>query len=27
MGGAFSTNTVYFQDGSQSHITLMEVAG
>jgi len=27
MGDAFSGNTVYFQDGSTSHITLMEVAG
>ena len=27
MGGAFSGNTVTFQDGSKSHITLMEVAG
>ena len=26
MGGAFSGNTVNFQDGSKSHITLMEVA-
>ena len=27
MGDAFSGNTVYFQDGSTSHITLLEVAG
>ena len=27
MGGAFTNNTVHFQDGSESHITLMEVAG
>ena len=25
VGGAFTNNTVYFQDGSESHITLMEV--